>query len=66
MCTKLPNWGSEYNLQLGDSGFITMQTFVAGEKFYNRLTDATSTIKYTNIYFKEFIKDNIFRDKIIL
>lgn len=66
MCTKLPNWGAEYNLQIGDAGFVTMQTYEAGEKYYDRLTDATSTIKFTNIYFKEFIKDNIITDKIIL
>ena len=66
MCTKLPNWGSEYNLQIGDAGFVTMQTYEAGEKYYDRLTDATSTRKCTNIYFKEFIKDNIITDKIIL
>ena len=66
MCTKLPNWGAEYNLQIGDIGFVTMQTYEAGEKYYDRLTDATYTIKFTNIYFKEFIKDNIITDKIIL
>ena len=55
MCTKLPNWGAEYNLQIGDAGFVTMQAYQAGEKYYDRLTDATSTIKFTNIYFKEFL-----------
>ena len=29
MCTKLPNWGEEYNLNIGDEGFVTMQTFIA-------------------------------------
>ena len=66
MCTKLPNWGAEYNLQIGDTGFLTMQFFEAGEKFYNRVTDATSTVRFTNNYFKEFIKDNQSTDKIIL
>lgn len=58
MCTKLPNWGSEYILHIGDSGYITLQTFIAGEEFYDRNTEKTSTIKFTNVYFKEFIKDN--------
>jgi len=66
MCTKLPNWGLEYNLRLGDEGFVTMQYVTAGEQFYNRLTNETSTIKFTNNYFKEFIKDNPQFDKIIL
>ena len=66
MCTKLPNWGEEYNLQIGDSGFVTMQFFTAGEKYFNRLTEATTTIKFTNNYFKEFVKDNKQSEKIIL
>jgi len=58
MCTKLPNWGSEYSLHIGDAGYVTLQTFIAGETFYDRTTDQNSTIKFTNVYFKEFIKDN--------
>lgn len=58
MCTKLPNWGSEYVLHIGDSGYVTLQTFIAGEKFYDRNTEKMNTIKFTNVYFKEFIKDN--------
>jgi hypothetical protein len=58
MCTKLPNWGSEYSLRIGDVGYVTLQTFIAGETFYDRTTDQNSTIKFTNVYFKEFIKDN--------
>jgi len=58
MCTKLPNWGNEYILHIGDSGYVTLQSFIAGEKFYNRDTDELNTIKFTNVYFKEFIKDN--------
>ena len=38
MCTKLPNWGSEYNLNKGDSGFITMQEFIGGEQYYDRIS----------------------------
>lgn len=58
MCTKLPNWGSEYILHLGDSGYVTLQTFIAGEEFYDRNTKEKNIIKFTNVYFKEFIKDN--------
>lgn len=66
MCTKLPNWGAEYNLKIGDSGFVTSQFFTSGESFYNRDTNTSSTVKFTNNYFKEFIKDNPQKDKIIL
>lgn len=66
MCTKLPNWGEEYNLSVGDKGFVTMQSYMAGEQFYNRKTDKNEIIKFTNVYFKEFIKDNKNIEKIIL
>lgn len=58
MCTKLPNWGEEYNLNIGDKGFVTMQTFIAGESYYNRASDKNETIRFTNVYFKEFLKEN--------
>lgn len=66
MCTKLPNWGAEYNLQIGDSGFVTTQAFEAGESFYNRKTDKNETVQFTNVYLKEFIKDNTKTQDIIL
>lgn len=66
MCTKLPNWGVEYNLHIGDTGYVTLQTFIAGEEFYDRETDKKSIIRFTNVYFKEFIKDNNKTEQIIL
>lgn len=66
MCTKLPNWGPEYNLKIDDSGFVTIQYFMAGEKFYNRITEEETTVRFTNVYFKEFIKDNNKSEDIIL
>ena len=55
MCTKLPNWGSEYHLNIGDSGFLTMQEFLGGEQYYDRNTD-----------FKDFIKDSNYETKDII
>ena len=66
MCTKLPNWGAEYNLEIGDSGYITLQTYIAGESYYDRSTDTQKIIKFSNVYFKDFIKDNKKHEKIIL
>lgn len=57
MCTKLPNWGAEYNLQVGDSGYVTMQTYHSGEFYYDRVTNIQKKVKFTNVYFKDFIKD---------
>lgn len=65
MCTKLPNWGTEYNLQIGDSGFVTIEQVEAGESYYDRNTEQTVTYKFSNIYFKDFIKDTK-QDDIIL
>ena len=66
MCTKLPNWGPEYNLSKGDSGFITMQEFIGGEQYYDRISDSYQTIRFTNVYFKDFIKDSIYEKKEIV
>ena len=65
MATVLPNWGAEYNLSIGDSGFITLEEVHAGENFYNRATGQTDTYQFTNVYLKEFIKDQKV-DKLIL
>lgn len=66
MCTKLPNWGSEYDLQKGDTGFLTIQEFAGGEQYYDRKADSYQTVKFTNVYFKDFIKDNEDSRQIIL
>lgn len=66
MCTLLPNWGVEYDLNVGDSGFITIEYCKAGEKYYDRRFDQFRTIQYSNAYLKEFIRDNILENKKII
>lgn len=66
MYTLLRNWGVEYCLNIGDTGYFTLQYYTAGEKYYNRNTDDYQIIKFTNVYFKDFIKDNKQHEKIIL
>lgn len=56
MCTKLPNWGP-YVIEIGDKGFITVDTVNAGEEYYDRITGDTVKYMFSNVYFKEFIKD---------
>jgi len=56
MCTKLPNWGP-YSLNIGDSGFVTVDEVIAGEPFYNRGTMKEDIFQFSNRYFKEFIAD---------
>lgn len=56
MCTKLPNWGP-YNINVGDSGFCTVDTVLAGEEYFHRETGEVIKYMYSNIYFKEFIQD---------
>lgn len=66
MCTKLPNWGA-YNINIGDSGFLTYEFANAGDKYFERDTGEEKIYKFTNIYFKDFIKDEKENeDKIIL
>lgn len=66
MCTKLPNWGSEYELSVGASGFLTTQCFEGGESYFNRNTNQYQTVRFTNVYLKDFIPDKEYTDKIIL
>lgn len=66
MCTKLPNWGSEYDLNNGDSGFVTMQEFVGGEQYYDRVTESYQTVRFTNVYLKDFIRDTKNENKEII
>lgn len=56
MCTKLPNWGP-YIINIGDSGFFTVDYVTAGEEYFDRLSGETVKYMFSNIYFKEFIKD---------
>lgn len=56
MCTKLPNWG-DYNILIGDSGFLTIEYVIAGDKYFDRETESERIYKYSNVYFKDFIKD---------
>ena len=65
MCTKLPNWGA-YDINIGDSGFLTYEFANAGEEYFDRETGEKRIYKFTNIYFKDFIKDVEKTEKIIL
>jgi len=65
MCTKLPNWGV-YSINIGDSGFLTYEYANAGDEYTDRDSGEKRIYKFTNIYFKDFIKDNENTDKIIL
>lgn len=65
MCTKLPNWGI-YHIKIGDTGFLSFEIAQAGEKYYDRNSGIEKTYLYTNVYFKDFIKDNYEKEQIIL
>lgn len=65
MCTKLPNWGN-YNLDIGNSGYLTTQYAEAGELYFDRHEQVNKMFQYTNTYFKEFIKDNNYIKEIMI
>lgn len=65
MCTKLPNW-TDLDIQLGDSGFITITEAIAGESYYDRYSESYKTYRFSNIYYKNFILDNKHLDDIKL
>lgn len=65
MCTLLPNWGAEYEINCGESGFVTEMSVKAGETYYDRLTNEEKVYQYDKTYLKEFIKDKL-KTEIIL
>ncbi len=64
MCTKLPNWGIS-NLHLNDVGFITIEEVQQGEEYIDRITQSKKVYNFSNMYLKEFIKDNKTEDIIL-
>lgn len=65
MCTKLPNWGV-YNINRGDSGFVTVEFVESGDKYLDRETNTIKIYKFDQCYFKEFIPDKSISKEIIL
>lgn len=58
MCTKLPNWDVP-NISIGIQGFFTYTEAIAGETYFNPKIDKLMKYNYTNIYFINFIEDNL-------
>lgn len=66
MCTKLPNWQTP-NVSIGDEGFLNYQDVVAGESYYNPLTQTSHVYNYSNVYFMNFVQESeIINSNIIL
>ncbi len=65
MCTQLPHWGI-YNINIGDSGFLTYEEVQAGESYFDRDTQTQKVYQFSNTYFKDFIKDQEKTKEIIL
>ena len=55
MCTKLPNWDLP-EINIGQKGFVTTESYVAGEEYYDRDSDTYKKIRFTNVYLKNFIE----------
>ena len=58
MCTKLPNWQTP-DINVGDKGFVLIEQVKAGQEYFNIQTQENSKYQYTNIYFKNFIKESV-------
>lgn len=58
MCTKLPNWQTP-ELNIGDKGFVSIEHVNAGQEYFNLETQSNSKYMYTNIYFKNFVKESV-------
>lgn len=64
MCTKLPNWGG-FQIQLDDTGFVTVEEAYQGEEYIDRITQEKRNYSFSNIYFKDFVKDNNIKEIIL-
>lgn len=64
MCTKLPNW--IIPLDIGDIGFFTFEEITAGDKYYDPHSNSEKIYQYSNIYLKNFIKDNVNKENILV
>lgn len=64
MCTKLPNW--LINIDIGDTGYFTIEEVNAGDKYYDPESNSEKIYQYSNIYLKNFIKDNINKENILV
>ena len=62
MCTRLPNWDVP-EIIIGVSGFFTYIEAIAGETYFNPKLNQLIKYNYTNIYFINFIEDNIKQEK---
>ena len=65
MCTRLPNWDCE-NLDIGSEGFLCYEFVKAGESYFDSKENKYIKYLYTNIYFKNFIKDNSKQQEILI
>lgn len=65
MCTKLPNWDVS-PISIGDEGYVTFEEAVAGENYFNPKTENYHIYNYTNVYFKNFLKEDEFKQEKII
>lgn len=65
MCTKLPNWQTP-NVSIGDEGFLSYQDVVAGEEYYNPLTQTSHVYNYSNVYFMNFVQETEIKNSNII
>lgn len=56
MLTQPPNWDIP-NIDEGTIGYVTMESVVAGEKYFNRNTNKEDIYRYTQDYLKDFMKE---------
>lgn len=62
LVTKLPNWQVP-DIEIGDKGLLEYITAIAGEEYYEVETETKGTYKYSNLYFKNFLKESLQENK---
>ena len=65
MLTQPPNWDVP-PLQKGDIGYVTMESVIAGDSYFNRNTNKQDIYRYTQDYLKDFMKEKEQLDNLII
>ena len=57
LVTRLPNWQVP-DIKVGERGLLEYITAIAGEEYYEVETETKGIYKYSNLYFKNFLKES--------
>lgn len=57
LCTRYPRW-EHRELKKGEIGYVTFTEVIAGEEYYNHITNSRDFYNHSHIRFDKFIEIN--------